>query len=200
MKHALLTLLVVFGAGSIAGAHPAAFLIAACVACAVRWGAYLRNPRALRRYLIFDPQTPDAKSLATALGTMLDETQRSQKTVILRTATFTADPRFRPRLNLTPKGEIEISGLPRRQVLPHPGVWLADHPLPFDIPLTRSFTLAFLPCAGARIRVTEDTPPPVPRYVWISVVLLITLACCFNLNTLLAALLAFSGETYLARR
>ena len=200
MKHALLTLLVVFVASAIAGGHPAAFLIAACVICAVRWGAYFRYPRARRRYLILDPKTPDVKSLAAALGSMLDEALRSQKTVVLRVATFTADPRFRPRLNLTPKDEIEISGCPRKHLLPHPGAWLADHPLPFAIPLTRSLTLAFSPCQGARIRVTENTPPPLPRRVWIGIILLITLACCLNLNTLLAALLAFSGEMHLTRR
>lgn len=196
----LLTLVIVLGAGSIAGAGPAAFLIAAGVACCVRWGAYARYPRALRRYLILDPETPDVKNLTAALGAVLEEALNAQKSVILRIAAFTADPRFHPRLNLTPKGEIEVSGYPRRQRLPHPGVWLADHPLPFDLPLTRSFTLVFSPCPGARVRVTDNTPPPPSPYVWAAVVLIITLACLFSCNNLLAAVLAFSGETYLLRR
>jgi len=199
LRPILLTLFIVFGAGSIAGAHPAAFLIAACVVCAVRWGAYVRCPRARRRYFILDPDTPDVKSLAATLGAMLEEVSRTQKTVILRVATFTANPRFRPRLSLTPTGEIELSGCPRRQVIPRPGVWLADHPLPFDVPLTRSLTLVFSPCAGARVRVTDNTLPPVPLSVGVGVVLLITVFCLFDCNSLLAATLAFAGETYLIR-
>jgi len=156
----------------------------------------LQRPHALRRYFILDPAVPNAKGLADALHAMLEESLRSQKTVILRIATFTANPRFRPRLSLTPKGEVEISGCSRRHVLPSTGIWIADHPLPFDLPLTRSLTLVFSPNPDMRVRVTEDTPPPVPRYVGIGAALLIVFACYLNLNHLLAAVLAFTGEMY----
>ena len=135
----------------------------------------------------------------SAFRTIIEETARSQRTIILRVAAFTSDPRFRPRLNLTPGNDIELSGAPRRQMLQHPGVWVADHPLPLDIPLTRSLTLIFSPCVGARIRVAEDTPPGIPVYAKIGGVLLIALACAFNLNPLLAATLAVIGEMYLRR-
>ena len=200
IKRASLTFLLVLGTGMIAGARPTTFLVAACVVCGVRWGAYLHRPSARRRYFILDPETPDPKSLASALSAVFEETLRSQKTILFRLAAFTANPRFRPRLNLTPKGEVEISGIPRRQLLPHPGIWLADHPLPFDIPLAHSLTLVFTPCAGARVRVTEDIPNPLPTHVWIGIVLLITIACVFSCNHMLAAVLAFTGETYLMRR
>ena len=215
MKRLLLTLLVVFASGFIAGGYLLGFWVAACAVCVARWGVYAHRPRALRRYFLLDPHEPDAKSLADVFSTLVEETQRLQKTIILRLATFTTDPRFRPRLSLTHDHDIELSGFSDRQtqhrstvtraphkkyVLQHPRVWLADHPLPFDIPLTRSLTLIFSPCAGSRVRVTEDTPPAIPRYVKIGMVVAVALACCYNLHTLLAALLAFIGETYLMRQ
>ena len=197
----LLSILLVFASGFIAGAYPLAFLVAACAVCVAQWTTYLHRPFALRRYFILDPQTPDAKSLADVFSTLVGEVQRTQKTIILRLATFTTDPGFRPRLNLTHDNDIEISGVGnKRHALRRPRVWLADHPLPFNIPLTRSLSLVFSPCSGERVRVAEEAPREIPMYARVGGVLLIAFACYNNLNTLLAFLLGFSGEMYLMRR
>ena len=195
-----MSLLVVLCSTAIAGGSERAFLIAAGMVVAVRWSAGLWRPRARRRYLILDPETPDAKNLMTAFRAVVEEVAHSKRTVILRIAAFTADPRFRPCLSLTAEGDMTLIGCARKQALQHPGVWLADHPLPFGIPLAHSLTLVFSPCAGERVRVAEDIPPALHPYIWYGVILLIVFACCFNLNTLLAAALAFTGETHLIRR
>jgi hypothetical protein len=201
IQRLILSIFIVFASGFIAGSRPLTFLVAACAVCVARWSAYLYRPFTQRRYFILDPQTPDAKSLADLFSKLIEETRHTHKTIILRLATFTTDPRFRPRLSLTHDNDIELSNPHHKKHALHcQGIWLADHPLPFDIPLTRSLTLIFSPCAGSRVRVAEDTPPAIPIYARVGGVLLIALACRYNLNTLLAALLGFIGETYLMRR
>jgi len=191
---------LITASGLMTGGRPLAFLTAAAAVVLTGWIARNYRPRTRRRYLILDPQAPDAGRLAAALSTAVEEAARSRQALILRIATLTAGPRYRPRLCLTPTGDIEISGTPRKHAIGHPGVWLADHPLPLDIPLAKSLTLAFLPCAGTRVRVTLNTPPQTHRYIWLGATAAIALACYCSLNTLLAATLCCAGETYLAHR
>ena len=194
-----LSLLVVFCAGALAGASVVAFLVAALAVAAVRWGAAFGVTRGRCRYFILDPKASDAEGLVSAFRAVVDEATRSRRAMVLRVAVPADAVRYRLCVGLAVGGDVEVSGYPRAKALQRPGVWVADHPVPLGIPVTRSLSLAFSPCAGGRVRVAEAAPTVPHPCVWGGALLLVVFAVYFGLVFMLAAVVASVGEAYLLR-
>jgi hypothetical protein len=136
--------------------------------------------------------------LAEALRTAVRRLQHKQSPVTLRIAALRASPHPRISLSLTRDGDLEVLCDRKRPcALGHPGLWIADHPLPLCIPHMRSITLHLTPAARERLRVTCGDAAFVTHNGWIAILLIVAAACAFDIPSLLAAALGFAGQAYL---
>jgi|LSQX01.2.fsa_nt_gb hypothetical protein len=190
--------MITAAAGILAGAGFPAFAAAALGAAAAVWFARLKHSGGFYLHVTLDPDAPDNGMLAEALRAAVRQLQHTQSSVTLRIAALRASPHPRINLNLTRDGDLEVLCDRKRPcALGHPGLWIADHPLPLCIPHMRSITLHLTPAVRERLRVTCDSAASVTRNGWIAILLIVTAACAFDLSGLLATALGFAGQAYL---
>jgi hypothetical protein len=190
--------MITAAAGILAGAGFPAFASAALGAAAAVWLARLRHSGDFYLCVTLDPDAPDSGMLAEALRTAVRRLQHKQSPVTLRIAALRASPHPRISLSLTRDGDLEVLCDRKRPcALGHPGLWIADHPLPLCIPHMRSITLHLTPAARERLRVTCGDAAFVTHNGWIAILLIVAAACAFDIPSLLAAALGFAGQAYL---
>lgn len=190
--------LVVAAVALIAGATSAAWLAAALGAAAAAWRARLASSAGTRLIVTLDPLAPDSRLVLAALREALRQLTRTRQAVSLRMAAFRATAHPRLHLCLSRDGDLEIrcDGA-RVQRLRQPGIWIADHPLPLNLPRTRCLTLRFNPAEGGRVRVALAAAAPLSRRGWFAVAFVIAAACVCDAASGLAGALGFAAQTYL---
>jgi hypothetical protein len=190
--------LVVAAAALIAGPTPAAWLAAALGAAAAAWRARLAGSAGTRLIVTLDPLAPDSRLVLAALREALRQLAHSRHAVSLRMAAFRATAHPRLHVCLSRDGDLEIHcDGSRVQRLRQPGIWIADHPLPLNLPRARCLTLRFNPAGGGRVRVALAAAAPLSRHGWLAVAFLIAAACVCDASGVLASALGFAAQTYL---
>lgn len=190
--------IVTAAAGVLAGSRFPAFAAAALSAAAAAWFARLRHSDGFYLHVTLDPDAPDSNMLADAIREALHRLRLTQSPVTLRIAALRASPNPRLSLNLTRDGDLEILCDRKRPLaLGHPGLWIADHPLPLCLPHMRSLTLRLTPAGKERLRVTCGNAASVTRNGWVAILLTAVAACAFDIPGLLAAALGFAGQACL---
>lgn len=183
-------------AGLIAGAGTPTFFAAALAATAAVWLSRRHGPSSLC-FATLDPRKPDAMIILDALRRTLDLMSQSGLPVRLRLATFASDTHTDLLLMLNSEGDVVLATPSRAVALGRPGVWLADHPLPFPLTDARSVTLVFKPCGTCRVRVSLPSPSACRSGQWVLLALLAALACVLDKGWLLAGTLGFAFQSYL---
>ena len=190
--------LVIAVAGLLAGTCLGTFMGAALGAAAAVWRIRLALVPVHRFFATLDPDTPDGAILLNAFRNVLDHIRDTKRAALLRVSALTASERSGLKLSLTRSGDLELAcDGQRARALGQPGVWVADHPLPLDLPATHCLTLRFAPTEGGRARVSLAFVPPLARWVWAGVVALASAACAFDIGWLFTAALGFALQTCL---
>jgi hypothetical protein len=195
----LSTLFTIAATGLLAGAGFPAFLGAALGASLAAW--WHRRPffSTDRLAVTLDPnKPPDSAILLEAFRQTLARLRQSKRAARLRISAFRTSRHPQIRLDVTRDGDLEVACDGKRaRTIRHPGVWVADHPLPLVLPHTRCLTLHFTPTTGERVRVAVTSPPPHSRRTWGAAALLAAAACACDATALFAAALGFAFQTYL---
>jgi hypothetical protein len=185
-------------AGLIAGTSAPAFVAAALGASAATWFLTLRNAPRLTCFAILDPQQPDGEILLHAFREASDEALRRRRAVGLRIAALSGASSARFRLGLDRSGDLEVCRDGARPLaLKRPGSWIADHPLPLELPRTRCLCLTLTPAGARRVRVARTVASACPRGAWLAAASVAAAACLLDTGWLLAAALGFALQAYL---
>jgi hypothetical protein len=149
------------------------------------------------RFLILDPDTMDPAPLKEALLTILNEVRQTQKPLRLRLAPITPHARYQPQIQMNRQNEIEIVGCRKKEILPQPKVWIADHPLPLRLATEHCSVLTFSPTRGDRVRVALDATPTLSKKELALLGLVISFTALLGYHTLFSAALAFTLQSVL---
>ena len=149
------------------------------------------------RFLILDPDAMDSAPLKEALLTILDEVRQTQKPLQLRLAPITSHSRYQPQLQMNRQDEIEIVGCRKKEILPQPKVWIADHPLPLRLATEHCSVLTFSPTRGDRVRVALNATPTLSKKELALLGLVIAFTALLGYHALFSATLAFTLQSTL---
>jgi len=149
------------------------------------------------RFLILDPDAMDSAPLKKALLTILDEVRQTQKPLQLRLAPITRHARYQPQLQMNRQDEIEIVGCRKKEIIPQPKVWIADHPLPLRLATDHCSVLTFNPTRGDRVRVALDATPTLSKKELALLGLVISFTALLGYHALFSAALAFTLQSTL---
>jgi hypothetical protein len=195
MAVVMITLSVIAAAGLLAGATFGTFMAAAFGAALAAWQIRLAPARASRLSATLDPEAPDSAVLLEAFQEAVRLIRRTDRAVLLRISAFRAAAQSALQLDLTRDGDLAVTNAGQRtRHLKQPGVWIADHPLPLELPRSRCLTLRLAPVSGGRISVSRPSALPLSVGAWAAVVLLAAAACASGAALLLAALPGFAFQ------
>lgn len=198
MPSAFAMLLATVLCGVIAGAEASTFIAAAIAAVLATWISRIPHYSARQLFANLDPLAPDGAILLLAVRKALALIPQNHRPVLIRIAAFATPPQPVFRLNINREGDLEIcrDGC-RPWTLKHPGVWIADHPLPLFLPHDRCLTLRLAAAGKERVRSSLAPTSPFPNGFRIAVVFLAVAACTCDIGWLLAAALGFACQAYL---
>lgn len=193
-----MTVLVIAGAGILAGSGAPTFLAAAAGAVFAAWRVHLHHRPKHHVFVNLDPDAPDSTLLLHAIREAVSYLCNRNHTVLLRMSAFSASKHHGSRLELSRDGDLVIACTGQRtQALKQPGLWIAEHPLPLPLPRAQCLTLLLTPTAGGRVRVSRPTALAFSSRTWAAIVAIILLVCALDAPVPLAALLGFALQTYL---
>ncbi len=199
------TLLSMVLGGAFGNATLASWLVAALGAVSAAWYV-TRAPRgALHAYVNLEPDAPDGATLQGALTQAVQRLRHTQSTLVMRITAPMTTAQGHITLELDRNLDLRILQLNQRpRLLNHPGVWIADHPLPLVLPPTHSLTLLMRSTHGGRIRVLCGATAALPPCLWIGGAILVVAACLSGCSLLLIGCVSFLSQaamlTYCARR
>jgi hypothetical protein len=199
MDATYLTPVVVAAAGGAAGGDLRAFLGAALGAALAAWWPRLAFAADDRFAVSLEPDAPDDAVLLESVRTSIERLQRTGRAVSLRISAFRPSGRPRVWLRLTREGDLAVARDGRRERrLKRPGLWIADHPVPLELPCARCLTLRLAPSEGGRrVRASRAAAAVVPRWGWFAAALLAGGACAGGSAGLLGAALGFAVQARL---
>lgn len=190
-------------AGIIAGAHGHVFLAASAAAALATWLRQLhwQTPHE-HAFLTLDPLDPHAPALlCAAFRDRCARLQHTRRPALVRIAAPSARREATPiQLDLAADGDLEakVKNGRRPARLQHPGLWIADHPLPLYLPGDRCVTLTLRLSHGTRrIRASlgASAETPVPRWAWAALLLALAFGCATDTHWLTATTLGFTFQT-----
>jgi hypothetical protein len=175
-------------AGWISGNHLYQYLLAALAFLCMRWSVFFRTHRTATYAFTFDPDAPRAQPFLQALHDLLQIALKKQRPFRIRLHHFrSASSRYTPTLELFQNDLVMTHCVERKARLNHPGIWIAEHPIPLPLPAQQALTLHVSPTRDHRVRVATETHGL--AYASSHVLPLIAamaIACLLDCNSLLA--------------
>ncbi len=198
-SHALLISTV--AAGAVAGSSFCAFLAAALAAVAASWLAFPPFSRCRQIFVNLDPHRQDPQTFPHALCYALDEVARTQKPLLVRISPPPGAEHNDCRIDINRDYDVEIrrAGL-RIAKLVRRNIWIAEHPLPLQLPEAQAVCLRFSPTGCERVRVSPTAASFCPSLsLWLGVTAVAAVACLLDCAWLLASALGFAFQTGLLK-
>lgn len=144
--------------GWISGNHLHHYLLAALAFLCIRWSAFFRTHRTATYAFTFDPDEPRAQPFLLALHDLLQVALKIQRPFRIRLHHFrSASSRYTPTLEMFQNDLVMTHCVERKARLNHPGMWIAEHPLPLPLPAQQAVTVHIAPTRDHRVRVTTET-------------------------------------------
>jgi hypothetical protein len=199
MRAFLYSVAILILCGYVADGQGLSYLTAALGIALSAWVMRNNILDADNRFLILDPDAMDPAPLKEALLTILDEVRQKQKPLQLRLAPITPHARYQPQLQMNRQDEIEIAGCHKKEILPQPKVWIADHPLPLRLTTERCSVLTFTPTRGDRVRVALNAPHVLSKKEWMLLGMVIAFTGLLGYHAFFSAVLAFTLQSALVK-